>query len=86
MAELDNEISAYDSMRERLEAEHMGKWALLHDRQLIGLYDTFEGAAEDAVKRFGSGPYLIRRVGGLPVTLPASVMYQPVHGPNKMRI
>jgi len=77
MAELDIEISAYDSMREQLEAEHMGKWVLLHDRQLVGVYDSFDKAAEDAVKRFGGGPYLIRQVGAQAITLPASVMYQP---------
>jgi hypothetical protein len=86
MPELDVEISAYDSMREKLEAEHMGKWVLLHDRQLVGMYDSFDIAAEEAVKRFGGGPYLIRQVGAPQITLPASVMYQPAHGPNKMRI
>lgn len=76
MAELDTELNAYEAMRERLEAEHTGKWVLVHDRDLVGLYDTFEAAAEDAVKRFGSGPYLIRQVGAHPVVLPASVMYR----------
>jgi hypothetical protein len=80
MAELDAEILAYDSMREKLEAEHMDKWVLVHDRVLIGLYDSFEKAAEDAVKRFGRGPYLIRQIGAPPVTLPASVMYNLRHG------
>src|SRR6266852_4059439 len=83
MPELDVEISAYDSMREKLESEHMGKWVLLHDRQLVGVYDSFDIAAEEAVKRFGGGPYLIRQVGARQITLPASVMYQPTHGPNK---
>jgi hypothetical protein len=75
MAELDTAIATYDSMRERLEAEHVGKWVLVHERELIGLYDSFDAAAEDAVRRFGGGPYLIRQVGALPVALPASVMY-----------
>lgn len=78
MADLDIEISTYDSMRERLEAEHMGKWALVYNRELVGLYPTFEAAAEEAVKRFGGGPYLIRQIGARSITLPASVMYQPL--------
>jgi hypothetical protein len=86
MPELDVEISAYESMRERLEASHMGKWVLLHDRQLIGVYDSFDTAAEEAVKLFGCGPYLIRQVGAQSITLPASVMYQLDHGQNKVRI
>ena len=76
MAELDQEISAYDGMRSELEAHHMGKWVLIYDFTLIGVYDSFESVAEDAVRRFGRGPYLIRQVGAPPITLPASVMYR----------
>jgi len=53
---------------------------LFHDESFVAVYDFFEDAAEDAVRRFGRGPYLIRQVGAPPVTLPASVMYQPVYG------
>ncbi len=76
MAELDEEIAAYEDLRQDLEAHHMGKWVLVHDRQLIGVYDAFEAAAEEAVRCFGRGPYLIRQVGASSVTLPASVMYR----------
>jgi hypothetical protein len=86
MAELDVEISAYETMRERLEAENMGKWVILRGSELVGVYDSFDAAAEEAVKRFGSGPYMLRQIGAPAVTLPASVMYHPIHGPNKLRI
>jgi hypothetical protein len=76
MAELDQEISAYEGMRSELEAHHMGKWVLVHDLSLAGVYDSFEAVAADAVRRFGRGPYLIRQIGAPPVTLPASVMYR----------
>ena len=75
MAEIDREIEAYEAMRSKLEADHMAKWVLLHNRELVGVFDSFEAAAEEAVKRFGGGPYLIRQVGAPPVVLPASVMY-----------
>jgi len=86
MAELDVEIAAYESMREKLEVEHTGKWALVRGRDLVAVYDSFDAAAEDAVRRFGAGPYPIRQIGAPPVTLPASVMFQSVHAPNKVRI
>lgn len=76
MATLDQEISAYQAMQADLEAHQMGKWVLFHDQKLIGVYDSFESAAEEAVKNFGSGPYLIRQVGASQITLPASVMYR----------
>lgn len=76
MTELDVEISAYENMRDELEAQHMGKWVIIHETELVGIYNTFEDAAEEAVRKFGRGPYLIRQVGAPPVTLPASVMYR----------
>ncbi len=75
MSDIDREITAYESIRKDLEAQHMGQWVLLHDQKLIGVYDSFQVAAENAVRRFGRGPYLIRQVGAPPVILPASVMY-----------
>ena len=75
MSELDTEIQAYEKMRPKLEADHMGKWVIVHNDKLIGTYPSFDTAAEEAVQKFGRGPYLIRRVGGDQITLPASVMY-----------
>lgn len=82
MAELSEEIAAYDALKGDLEAKHLGKWALVHDRKLVDVYDTFDAAAESAVRQFGRGPYLIRQIGVPPLTLPASVMYQPIYGDN----
>ena len=75
MPDLDDEIAAYEAMRDNLEAHHMGRWVLVHSRELVGEYDSFEVAAEDAVRRFGRGPFLIRQVGAPALTLPVSVMY-----------
>lgn len=77
MADVQAEIAAYEKMRPELEAKHMGKWVLLHDLQLVAIYDTFEAAAEAAVSQFGRDTYLIRQVGAPPIILPASVMYHP---------
>lgn len=79
MADVKSDIAAYMAMREELEQKHTGKWVLFHDQKFIGVFDSFEAAAEGAVGRFGRGPYLIRQVGAPPVTLPASVMFRPVY-------
>ncbi len=75
MAKLKEEIAAYEKMCNDLEIDHFGKWVIVYNKKLAGTYDSFELAAEDAVKRFGRGPYLIRKVGASPLTLPASVLY-----------
>ena len=80
MQNIDKEIAVYETMREDLEAHHMGEWIVIRDGKLIGTYASFENAASDAVSRFGRGPYLIRQVGAPPITLPASVMYNTFHG------
>ena len=80
MALLSQEIAAYDRMRNVLEVDHFGKWVVVHDEELVDTYEDFQDAAEDAIRRFGRGPYLIRRVGAGPVTLPASALYRPIGG------
>ncbi len=86
MAELSDEIAAYEAVRADLEARFLGRWALFHDQSLIETFDCFENAADMAVRRFGRGPYLIRQVGEPPITLPISVLYNPVHAEDDVRI
>ncbi len=77
MADIDQNIAAYEEIIQSLESQYMGKWVIFHNRSLVDVFDSFENAAQEAVKKFGRGPYLIRQVGAPPVTLPASVMYNP---------
>ena len=69
MTTLDDQIAAYEEMRDTLEAEHHFKWVVFHGGQLIGAYESFQDAADTAVSRFGRGPYLIRQVGAGPITM-----------------
>ncbi len=86
MSELRDDISFYETLKSDLEAAHFGKWVLVYGRELIGVYPSMEAAAGIAVQRFGRGPYLIRQIGAPPITLPASVMYNPIHAEHQMRI
>ena len=71
---LDRQIAAYEACRDEMERDHLGEWVVFHDEQCAGIYPTFEDAAEDAIARFGAGPYLIREVGASRVVrLPASI-------------
>ena len=73
---LDRQIAAYEACRDAMERDHLGEWVVFHDEQCAGIYPTFEEAAEDAIARFGAGPYLIWQVGdtGI-VNLPARLQY-----------
>ncbi|MCY4312384.1 MAG: hypothetical protein OXD44_01550 [Gammaproteobacteria bacterium] len=78
MNKLSEEIAAYKKMQRELELDYSGKWVIICGSKLIDVHESFESAAADAVKKFGSGPYLIREVGASPVPYPASVLYRPV--------
>ena len=79
MTTLSSQIAAYEEMRDLLETDHFGEWVVFHGGELVDTYASFEKAAEDAVRRFGRGPFLIRQVGAPPTRLPASVLYRPVN-------
>jgi hypothetical protein len=51
MAELRDEIAAYDRMHADLEAAHLGEWALVHDEELIGTYSKYPPAKPGALLR-----------------------------------
>jgi hypothetical protein len=77
MPALDAELRAYRTRAAELEASHPGKWVIFKGAALISIHDSLETAAEDAVARFGHGPYLIRQVGAAPIVIPVSVAYNP---------
>ena len=79
MTTLSSQIAAYEKMRNLLETDYFGRWVVFHDEKMVGDYESFEEAADGAVRRFGRGPYLIRQVGAPPMTLPASLLYRPVN-------
>lgn len=72
------EIAEFDRRKAELERHHMGKFVVIKDTELAGVWDTLDAAASAAVKRYGRGPYLIRQVGAQPVSLPASVYMRAV--------
>ena len=65
-AKLSIEIAAYERMQDVLETDCFGKWVVFHDEKLIGAFDSNGEAVSEAYRRFGRGPYLIRRVGASP--------------------
>ncbi len=72
-ATLDENIAAYDAMRDHLELEYFGKWVVFYDEEFVGSYDESEDAAYAAIERYDRGPFLIRQVGALRVIRPPFV-------------
>lgn len=79
-ADLEQNIEAYEAMRETLEKHHLHKFVVFHDANFVDSFDSFHNAASEAVHRFCEGPYLIRQVGApRRIAMPASVAFRPVH-------
>jgi hypothetical protein len=72
---LEQELATLDREKDRLEKEHRGKFALIRGDEVIGTFDTFDAAAEEALRRFGQGPYLIRQIGEESMSLPPALAY-----------
>lgn len=60
---LETEIRAFEAQREELERHHKGDFVIFHGEEFIRAFNSLDAAAEEAVRRFGRGPYLIRQVG-----------------------
>ena len=73
-ATLESNIAAFEAQRGKLECEHLGKWVVFYNEELIGIYADLEDAAQAALDRFGRGPYLIRQITNTPTRLPISLM------------
>lgn len=76
--DLKQEVAAFEKMKAELEAHHHSKFVVIRGGALVGVWDTFDAAAREAVLRFGRGPYLIRQVGAAVPVVPASVMYRQI--------
>lgn len=80
---LDKDIKAFEKMKAELMQHYLGKFVVIHNEKLVGVYDNFNKAAEEALRQFGKGPYLIRQVNDIDnVRIPASVAYRMIHAIN----
>jgi hypothetical protein len=60
---LEREFSTYRRELPRLVAEgHAGKFALIHEDQILGLWDTHELASQEGRRRFGLVPISVKKI------------------------
>lgn len=73
---LEQELKYFESNKAELLKHHEGKFALIKGDKLINTYTKEEEAYEEGVKRFGTEPFLIKRVSkeDPPEKIPALMM------------
>jgi hypothetical protein len=63
MKALSVEMARYEELRSVVESHHARKWIVIHARDFIGAFDTLDNVANEAIRLYGRGPYLIRKAG-----------------------
>lgn len=59
---LKTELETYNANKERLVAESEGKYVLIHDQQISGVWDTYEDALKAGYDAYGLEPFLVKRI------------------------
>ncbi len=79
MRELVKNRKTYNAMRAELEREHYGRIALLHDGELVSIYNDWWDAYVIGHERFGEGCFSTKAIGAPPASLGAATLYtEPV--------
>ena len=50
---LETETATYEAQKERLLAEHRGRFVLIHGAEIVGVFDTQSEALVAGYRRFG---------------------------------
>ena len=75
MDELRKNREAFNGMRRELEREHSGRIALLHDGELVSIFNNRGDAYVIGCERFGEGHFSIKKIGALPASFGAAASY-----------
>jgi len=59
---LQEEREFFETNRDQLLHAHRGKFALIKGAELIGTFDTDETAYTEGVAKFGTAPFMVRRI------------------------
>ena len=60
--DIEREEAAFACERDRLVRDHCGKLALIHDDEVVGVFDNVDDAIHEAVSRFGLTKVVIKEI------------------------
>ena len=75
--QIEKNRKAYDIKKDRLEAENLGCVALLHDGEIIEIYNDMQDAYKIGKSAYGLGYFSLERIGERPVSLGIYTMCLP---------
>jgi hypothetical protein len=59
---LEKEWETYEQQRARLLEAHEGKFVVIHDSEVLGIYETRSEARRAGYQRFGRVPFLVQEI------------------------
>lgn len=59
---LEVELKTYEARRDELLGANSGKFVLIKDEQIVGVFDTQVDAIRAGYERFGNVPFLVRQI------------------------
>ena len=59
---LKKELELFDKKKDELVKENLGKYVLIKENRIIGLYDTEKDAIKVGIDKFGNVPFLVKKV------------------------
>lgn len=59
---LDRELAAYEQHKEELLGRAEGKFALIGEDQVLGVYETQADAVAEGYNRLGNVPFLVKQI------------------------
>lgn len=75
--QLERNWCAFKAAKKELEEEHLGRTALLHDGEIIAIYNDSGDAYEIGCEKFGLGNFSVEIVGIKPKSLGYFTSYVP---------
>ena len=80
---LELQNAFHETIRQELEADSFGKWAVVSNERLVGVYESNRAASEVALKLTADGACLVKRIGYVVNVEPSMVRlsHAPVNNP-----
>lgn len=57
-----SELATYEANKAELLKSHAGKFALIHGKEVVGVFDSETNALQEGYKRFGPVPLYIKEI------------------------
>ena len=75
VAQLDRNQAAYDEIRENMELRYPGRVVLMHDGEVVEIYNDSGDAYKIGCEKFGLGNFSLVTVGEQPINLGFFTMF-----------